>query len=88
MDKILKSQIAGNFRNTELGFLRIRRNLKIEGYTNLNTEKHLKDIILATPLECIESKGKNHYFSCEKFNAIVTVNSHSLTIITAKQIRR
>jgi len=84
MNKNLKASITENFRNTELGFLRIKRNLQIGSYSNLETENYLRDIISSTPLECIETRGKNHYFECTKFNAILTVNSHSLTIITAQ----
>jgi hypothetical protein len=75
-----------NFRNTELGFLRIRKNLKIEDYSDLATENYLRGILLSTPLDNIEKKGKNYYFTATEYNAILTVNSHSLTIITAKQI--
>ncbi|MEI6895548.1 MAG: DUF3781 domain-containing protein, partial [Colwellia sp.] len=35
-----------------------------------------------------ETKGKNHYFKCVERNAILTVNSHSFTIITAKTINK
>ncbi len=86
MNKGLKISIAENFKNTELGFLRIKRNLNMNSYSDCETEKHLRKIILSTPLERIETKGKNHYFKCAKFNAILTVNSHSFTVITAKQI--
>lgn len=86
MNNNLKTSIAENFRNTELGFLRIKRNLQIDSYSDKKTENYLREILLSTPLECIESIGKNHYFKCTKFNAILTVNSHSLTIITAKKI--
>ncbi len=86
MDKTLKITIAENFKNTELGFLRIKRNLQISDCSDFETENYLRKIILSTPLECIESRGKNHYLSCVKFNAILTVNAHSLTVITAKLI--
>jgi hypothetical protein len=86
MNKYLKTSIVKNFRNTELGFLRIRKNLKIQDYSDRATENYLRGILLSTPLDCIEKKGKNYYFTSTKFNAILTVNSHSLTIITAKQI--
>jgi len=86
MDRNLKKTIAKNFRNTELGFLRIKNNLQIVNLTDSETEEYLKEIILSTPLECIETRGKNYYFSCAQFNAILTVNSHSLTVITAKTI--
>jgi len=86
MDKNLKKSIANNFRNTELGFLRIKGNLQIASYSDLETENYLRELILSTPLECIETRGKNYYFRCAKFKAILTVNSHTLTIITAKKI--
>ena len=86
MKQNLKTSIAENFKNTELGFLRIKRNLKIDSYSDLKTENHLKKIILSTPLESIETIGKNHYFRNNKYNAVLTINSHSLTVITAKTI--
>ncbi len=86
MNKDLKESIAENFKNTKLGFLRIKRNLQMDIYSDCETEKYLRKIILSTPLELIETKGKNHYFECARFNAILTINSHSLTVITAKQI--
>lgn len=86
MKQNLKTSIAENFKNTELGFLRIKRNLKIDSYSDLKTENHLKKIILSTPLERIETIGKNYYFRNNKYNAVLTVNSHSLTVITAKKI--
>lgn len=86
MEEKLKTSIVENFKNTELGFLRIRRNLGIEAYSDTETEQHLKKILSSTDLDCIESKGKNHYFKCVKHKAILTVNAHSLTVITAKKI--
>jgi hypothetical protein len=86
MNETLRMSIADKFRNTALGFLRIRKNLDIFHLTDTETETYLKNIILSTPLEDIETKGKNHYFKCFGNNAILTVNSHSFTIITAKQI--
>jgi len=86
MNETLKISIAENFRNTPLGFLRIKRNLYVFHFSDTETEAYLRKIILSTPLEDIETKGKNHYFKCFKSNAILTVNSHTFTIITAKQI--
>ncbi len=86
MNETLKILIAEKVQNTALGFLRIKRNLAISHFSDTETETYLKKIILSTPLEDIETKGKNHYFKCFKNNAILTVNSHSFTIITAKQI--
>jgi hypothetical protein len=88
MNETLKISIAEKFRNTALGFLRIKRNLDISHLSDTETEDYLKQIILSTPLEDILTKGKNHYFKCVKKNTILTVNTHSFTIITAKQIDR
>jgi len=68
--------------------MRIRRNLNIFHFSDNETETYLRKIILSTPLENIETKGKNHYFKCFINNAILTVNAHTFTIITAKQIAK
>ena len=81
-----RNKIAKQFKNTSLGFLRIKKNLDISDFSNSETETYLRKIILSTPLDNIESKGKNHYFKSAKHNAILTVNSHSFTIITAKKL--
>lgn len=86
MNENLRTSIADKFRNTPLGFLRIRKNLNIAYFTDSETEYFLKKIILSTPLEDIETKGKNHYFKCLKHNAILTINAHTFTVITAKKI--
>lgn len=88
MENNQKSTIADQFKNTELGFLRIKKNLSIVHFSDEETEIYLRKIILSTPLEYIETKGKNHYFKCFEYNAILTVNAHSFTIITAKQINK
>lgn len=88
MNAALRTLIASQFRNTSLGFLRIKRNLGIVHFTDSETEIFLRRIILSTPLQDIETKGKNYYFKCIEYNAILTVNSHSFTIITAKQIEK
>ncbi len=84
----LRTSIADKFRNTSLGFLRIKKNLDIDHFTDSETEKILRKIIISTPLPDIETKGKNHYFRCLEYNAILTVNSHTFTIITAKKINK
>jgi len=81
-----KILIAGNFKNTPLGFLRIKKNLKISHFSDTETESYLRKIILSTPLKHVEAKGKIYYFKCFEKNAILTVNSHTFTNITAKQI--
>lgn len=83
-----KTLIAENVKNIELGFLRIKRNLDIGSYSDTKTESYLREIIVSTPLETIERRGKNVYFSNTKFNAALTVNSQSLTVIAAKMIDR
>lgn len=88
MNQALKVSITEGFKNTALGFVRIRKNLNVTHFSDVETEVYLKDILLSTPLEDIETKGKNHYFKCVKRNAILTVNSHSFTIITAKTINK
>ena len=88
MNESLKLSISNEFRNTQMGFVRIKKNLHINHLTDDNTEVYLKEIILSTAIENIESIGKNHYFTNSKYNAILTVNSHTFTIITAKQINK
>ncbi len=73
MNETLRTQIANAFKNTVLGFVRIKRNLKINHLSDSETEAYLRKTILATPLEN---------------NALLTVNSYTLTVITAKQITK
>ena len=86
MNETLKASIAGQFKNTPLGFSRIKRNLGIIHFSDNETEIYLRKIILSTSPIDIETRGKNHYFKCIKYNAILTVNSKTFTVITAKQI--
>ena len=88
MNETLKLSISNKFRNTQMGFIRIKKNLNISDFSDGKTESYLKEIILSTPIEKIESIGKNHYFKNIKYNAILTINSHTFTIITAKQIKK
>lgn len=88
MDETLRTSITNRFKNTSLGFLRIKKNLEITHFTDIETEKYLRKIILSTPLYAVEQKGKNYYFKCLKYNAVLTVNAHTFTIITAKKIRK
>ena len=88
MNETLKTTIVRDFKNTELGFLRIRKNLDISHLSDRETETYLEKVLSSTPLGDIEKRGKNYYFKCEQENAMLTVNSHSLTIITAKKIRK
>ena len=61
---------------TELGIIRIRKNLKLETNDVVNWCK--KKIIHA---DNIHKKGKNWYVSYK--NTILTINKNSYTIITA-----
>ena len=88
MNKELKLSISNKFKNTKMGFIRIKKNLDILHLSDNKTEIYLKEIILSTPIEAIKSIGKNHYFKNIKYNAILTINSHTFTIITAKQIKK
>jgi hypothetical protein len=88
VNEALKESITKGFKNTALGFLRIRKNLEIMDLSDAETEEYLKETLSLTSIENIETKGKNHYFKCFEKNAILTVNSHSFTIITAKIINK
>jgi hypothetical protein len=84
----LKTLIADKFRNTSPGLVRIKNNLGINRFTDNDTEILLRKIILSTPLQDIVTKGKNYYFKCLEYNAILTVNSYTFTIIAAKKIKK
>ncbi|HIP07104.1 MAG TPA: DUF3781 domain-containing protein [Mariprofundaceae bacterium] len=88
MNNTLKTRIANEFKNTVLGFVRIKRNLDMNHLSDAETEVYLKNTILSTPLEDIEKNGKNYYFKCFKNNALLTINSYTLTVIAAKQITK
>ena len=88
MNEALRKTIADQFRNTSLGLLRIKRNLGLSACSDIETEDLLRTMILSAPLEEIETKGKNHYFRCFAFNAVLTVNSATFTVITAKRINK
>ncbi len=66
---------------TELGVLRIKRNLSLD----------IDDVVdwckeqIASPDSNIERKGKNFYITIN--GAIITVNAYSYTIITAHNER-
>ena len=62
---------------TELGAVRIKRNLSLECD---DTVKWCRDKILSAEA-VIERKGKNWYITVE--GCVITVNAYSYTIITA-----
>ena len=63
---------------TLMGIDRIKRNLKLD---NIDVVEYLKNKIMNS--SNIYKKGKNWY--CEIDNIIITINSYSYTIITAKR---
>ena len=65
-----------NLRTTELGVVRIRRNLNL---ADIDVVKWCKDKIRNS--NNITRRGKNWYAHIG--DAIITVNAHSFTIITA-----
>ena len=68
--------------------MHIKRNLNINHLSNAETATYLKNAIQSTPLEDIEENGKNYYLKCFENNALLTINSYTLTVITAKQITK
>ena len=74
-------QNIDKIHTTELGIIRIKKNLKIESDVN----DYCKKIILNKE-SIINIKGKNYYVSFN--NIIITINKNSYTIITAHQKRR
>ncbi len=87
MDNQLQVAISNSFRNTDLGIVRIKKNLNLLEMTDSELEAFLKEVLLSTPLANIETRGKNHYFNNDAHQTILTVNSGSLTIITAKRMK-
>ena len=77
----MKNSLLSNIdklHTTKLGILRIKRNLNI----TCDSVEYCKNKILDKKCN-IYKKGKNFY--CEIDNIIITVNSYSYTIITAKK---
>ncbi len=74
------NQLVNNIdrlHTTELGIMRIKRNLEIDTY---DVVEYCKKLIL-DKRAAISRKGKNWYISIS--GCIITVNAHSYTIITA-----
>ena len=65
---------------TKLGIERIKKNLNIKN----DVIKYCQNIIL-NPNRIIYKKGKNWY--CKLDNIIITINTHSYTIITAHKYK-
>ena len=80
-----KRYIADNFQNTELGLVRIAKNLGLQALSTRNLMTHCRNIIQDTPIEDVEVRGKNYYFYAKNYSAVLTINKSSLGIITAKR---
>ncbi len=80
-----REYISEKFTTTELGFFRIARNLNLSGMSNDDILVHCRKIIVSTPDEKMELRGKNYYLYSSKYSAVLTVNKSSLGIITAKK---
>ena len=76
MDKNILLSNIDKIHTTNMGIIRIKRNLNIDNDVVL----YCKDKILNNKCNIIK-KGKNYY--CEIDNIIITINSYSYTIITA-----
>lgn len=72
-------QNIAKIHTTEMGFERIKRNLKLKLTNEQILEFCTKKILDSTAL--IERSGKNWYVRID--GIIITVNAHSFTIITA-----
>ena len=71
-------QNIDKLHTTKMGIDRIKKNLNI----NTDVVEYCKNKIIDKNCN-IYKKGKNYY--CEIDNIIITVNSYSYTIITAKK---
>jgi len=79
-----KNNIAANFSNTEMGLVRIAKNLGLQGMDECEIVRHCHKIILSTPISEIKVRGKNYYLYSREYLAVLTINRSSLGIITAK----
>ena len=66
---------------TELGVQRIKRNLKL---TDLDVVDYCRKLISSADCK-LKKKGKNWY--CTIDETVLTINSYSMTIITAHKTR-
>lgn len=79
-----KKLIAANFTNTEMGLVRIAKNLNLQEMDESEIVRHCHKIILSTPISEIKVRGKNYYLYSHEYLAVLTINRSSLGIITAK----
>ncbi len=82
-----KQFIADNFGNTERGLVRTAKNLGLQAMSDSDVVRHCHKIILSTPIQAVEIRGKNYYFNSQEYLAVLTINKSSLGIITAKRYR-
>ena len=82
---INKTEILKKICYTELVYERINKKLNTN-YSKKQIESFISKVLKETDTDFFNKKGKNYYFKCFEHNAILTINSHSLTVITAKQI--
>jgi Protein of unknown function (DUF3781) len=76
--------IAQNFCNTEMGLIRISKNLFLFKMTQIEIINHCRKIIESVPVDKIEIRGENYYLYSDEFSAVLTINRSRLGIITAK----
>ena len=80
-----KALIADNFKNTELGLVRIAKNLGLQVLSTTELVAHCRNVIQATPIQDVEIRGKNYYSCSTEYSTVLTINRSSLGIITAKR---
>lgn len=79
MDKEILIKNIDKIHTTTLGVIRIRKNLDLKCD---DVVSYVKEILL-NENTFIYKQGKNYY--CANNNLIITINSYSFTIITAKK---
>ncbi len=85
MENNYKNEIVNNIdkiNTTELGIIRIKKNLSIE---NKDVIEFCKECIIDN-ISYVEKKGKNYYVYWN--DCKITINSYSYTIITAHRIKK
>jgi hypothetical protein len=86
-DENAKTFLEKNFKTSELGLIRISRNLGLVGLADTEIIDRCRKIIQSTPIDKIETRGKNYYLHSQEYSSILTINRSSLGIITAKRHR-
>lgn len=79
MDKEIIIKNIDKIHTTTLGIARIRKNLELK---DDDVVQYIKEILL-NENTFIYKQGKNYY--CTNNNIIITINSYSFSIITAKK---